>query len=228
MIRCCCSGKAFDSGYISLIRPKAPPRKRALGYVPFAKQSKSRAILKGTSFADLRKKQFSETKWIVENLIAGGLTVLTGGSKIGKSWLALQLAVAVDCGGCFFGKLPVRKSGVIYFALEDTEERIQRRLDKQGLYDFNDAWLETGWGHKTTLLKSVLQEHPEFKVVIIETLQKFAKITDIKDYTETVDSLTSLKKLLTNPALPLSSFTTTARVNKVLKRAIGLKAVSAV
>jgi hypothetical protein len=32
----CCFGKVFDSGYIPLIRPKAPLRKQVLGYVPFA------------------------------------------------------------------------------------------------------------------------------------------------------------------------------------------------
>jgi hypothetical protein len=55
--------------------------------------------------------------------------------------------------------------------------------------------VESEWGLSPILLKAVLEDHPEFKVVIIDTLQKFARITDIKDYTETVTTLSVLKKI---------------------------------
>jgi replicative DNA helicase len=152
-------------------------------------------VKRGISFNDLIKKQFPLAIWIVENLITAGLTVLTGGSKIGKSWLALQLAIAIDRGDYFLGDLPTKKLGIVYFALEDTEERIKRRLTKYGIEEFNDAWLETTWKHGLTSLKTFLQENPQFKVVIIDTLQKFARITDIKDYTETVTALSTLKQI---------------------------------
>jgi hypothetical protein len=140
------------------------------------------------------QKQFPLALWIVESLITLGLTILTGGSKIGKSWLALQLAIAVDQGGPFLGSLAARKHGIIYFALEDTEQRIQRRLAQYGVHMFNDAWLETTWEHRPASLKPFLQENPRYKVVIIDTLQQFARITDIKDYTETVNALSTLKR----------------------------------
>jgi len=128
-------------------------------------------------------------------LITIGLTLLIGGSKIGKSWLALQLIIAIDKGSCFLGNLLTKKLGVVYFALEDTEERIKRRLDKYGVVNFNEAWLETTWKKSLTSLKNYLLENPQFKVVIIDTLQKFARITDIKDYTETVNALSTLKQI---------------------------------
>lgn len=55
----------------------------------------------GISFNDLVRKQFPQAVWIVKSLITVGLTLLIGGSKIGKSWLALQLAIAIDKGGYF-------------------------------------------------------------------------------------------------------------------------------
>jgi hypothetical protein len=118
-----------------------------------------------------------------------------GGSKIGKSWLALQLVIAIDRGACFLGNIPTQKLGVVYFALEDTEERIKRRLTKYGVDEFSDAWLETTWKHSPSSLKHFLHENPRFKVVIIDTLQKFARINDIKDYTETVNVLSTLKQI---------------------------------
>jgi replicative DNA helicase len=152
-------------------------------------------IKRGISFNDLVKKQFPLALWIVENLITKGLTLLIGGSKIGKSWLALQLAIAIDKGGCFLGSLPTQKLGIVYFALEDTEERIKGRLTKYGLDVFNDAWLETTWEHSAASLKPFLQGNPQYRVVIIDTLQQFARITDIKDYTETVNALGTLKRI---------------------------------
>jgi len=67
-------------------------------------------------------------------------------------------------------------------------------LNKFRVEAFNDAWLETTWDHNPAFLKSFLRENPQYKVVIIDTLQQFARISDIKDYTETVNALGILKR----------------------------------
>ena len=87
---------------------------------------------RGILFSDLLQTQFPPDAWYVENLIGQGLTVLTGASKIGKSWTALQLVTALDQGGYFMGKLKASKCDVLYLALEDIPRRIQKRLLKQG------------------------------------------------------------------------------------------------
>lgn len=161
-----------------------------------SKRDRKKAELKnGISFNNLVKKQFPLAAWVVENLITNGLTLLTGGSKIGKSWLALQLVIAIDRGGYFLGNLSTQMAGVVYFALEDTEERIKRRLSKLGIDVFNYAWLETSWNYSPASLKPFLLENPLYKVVIIDTLQQFVRISDIKDYTETVNILSVLKRI---------------------------------
>jgi RecA-family ATPase len=66
----------------------------------------------------------------VEGLITTGLSVLTGASKIGKSWAALQLVTALDQGGFFLGTLKARRADVLYCALEDTPKRMQKRVRK--------------------------------------------------------------------------------------------------
>lgn len=149
----------------------------------------------GILFSDLLKKQFPPDSWYVENLIGSGLTVLTGASKIGKSWTAIQLVTALDQGGYFMGMLKANQHDVLYLALEDTPKRIQKRLLKQGVSTaFNGSLLETT-RCTVSALRSFLKSNPQFRVVIIDTLQKMLGMSDLNDYAQTVDGLSALKAI---------------------------------
>jgi hypothetical protein len=65
---------------------------------------------------------------------------------------------------------------------------------KQGLTVFNGSRLETK-RRTSTGLKAFLQKQSNFRVVIIDTLQKMIGIHDLNDYAQTVDGLTSLKDI---------------------------------
>ncbi len=80
--------------------------------------------------AELLAATFPPPRWAVPGLIAEGLTLLVGAPKVGKSWAAWDLAVAVASGGIAFGKVPVEAGDVLYLALEDTPRRLQSRLCK--------------------------------------------------------------------------------------------------
>jgi hypothetical protein len=71
---------------------------------------------------------FPEPRFAVPGLVAEGLNLFAGGPKIGKSWLALGLGVAVASGGRALGSIPVDRGDVLYLALEDTPRRLQSRL----------------------------------------------------------------------------------------------------
>ncbi len=80
------------------------------------------------SAAELQKMTLPEPRWVVPGLIPDGVTLLAGKPKVGKSWLALDLAIAVAIGGEVLGiKCP--QAPVIYAALEDNPERLQGRMD---------------------------------------------------------------------------------------------------
>jgi hypothetical protein len=73
---------------------------------------------------------FSEQRWVVEGLApAGGLTLLGGKKKLGKSWLCLQAALAVATGQAVLGK-GTYSGRVAYLCLEDGARRLQDRLRK--------------------------------------------------------------------------------------------------
>jgi replicative DNA helicase len=148
----------------------------------------------GILFSDLLKKQFPPEDWLVEGLITTGLSVLTGASKIGKSWAALQLVTALDQGGYFLGTLKARRADTLYCALEDVPKRIQRRVQKQGIETFNGSRLETR--RRTPAdLRAFLKANPQFRVVIIDTIQKMMGINDLNDYSQTVNGMSALKDI---------------------------------
>ena len=147
----------------------------------------------GILFKDLMTKQFPDDDFLIEGLLSPGLTVVTGASKIGKSWLALQLVTALDQGGSFLGQLKARKCNVLYLALEDTPKRVQRRLKKQDCIEFNNSRLETK--RMTDLELRCLLKDRQYGAVIIDTLQKYKGISDLNDYSQTVNGLSTLKDI---------------------------------
>ncbi|MGO9684293.1 MAG: AAA family ATPase [Beijerinckiaceae bacterium] len=72
---------------------------------------------------------FPETSFIVPRYVAQGLTILAGRPKAGKSYLALNIAVAIATGGSVLNE-KVEHGDVLYLALEDNKRRLQGRLDQ--------------------------------------------------------------------------------------------------
>ena len=80
--------------------------------------------------AELADMIFPPVCYVVDGYIAEGLTILAGKAKIGKSWLALNFAIAVAAGGIAFGSIPVEAGDVLYLALEDNRRRLKQRIEQ--------------------------------------------------------------------------------------------------
>lgn len=94
--------------------------------------------------AELYRTEFPDPKWIVPGIIPAGLSFLAGRPKVGKSWLALQLAHGVATGGKVFDE-DIEPGKVLYLALEDNARRLKDRSTKQGVpaharIDFVTEW----------------------------------------------------------------------------------------
>ena len=117
----------------------------------------------------------SKTLFVVNGLVSQGVNVISGASKIGKSWLMLWLALMVAQGLPVWG-LPTLHCGVLYLSLEDTQRRIKDRLyiltdnAPDNLYFAVTAGLIGGGLEEQ--VTDFLTEHPDTKLVIIDTLQK--------------------------------------------------------
>lgn len=129
----------------------------------------------------LARKEFPVVKWAVPNLLPEGYGVLGGRPKIGKSWLALDLALAVALGGYAIGSqdYPATAGTVLYLALEDTERRLQERqrllvpYQQEGLkriiYAITWPRLHNGG---LEALTQFLDVFTDCRLVIIDTLAK--------------------------------------------------------
>src|SRR5215470_11707117 len=77
------------------------------------------ATFKLITAADLVAREFKEPKWAVPQIVAEGLTILAGKPKTGKSWLALDFAVAMAGGYDALGNIRCPQGDVLLLALED-------------------------------------------------------------------------------------------------------------
>ena len=129
---------------------------------------------------ELEALDFPEPVWIIPNILGEGYILLAGRPKLGKSWLALCLAVAVSTGGCALGKGELRavQGEVLYLALEDRLRRIKRRLTQvlcgspfpENLL-IAEAWQRLDKGGLEAL-QEFLKEHSDCRLVVIDTLAK--------------------------------------------------------
>jgi hypothetical protein len=91
--------------------------------------------------SELRRKTFQPVKYVVPDLLPEGASLLVSRPKLGKSWLLLELCIASAAGLLALGDLKPLHGDVLYLALEDSERRLQRRVDKI-LSPFRGEWPE--------------------------------------------------------------------------------------
>jgi hypothetical protein len=141
-------------------------------------ESKQPRLETYTTF-ELRSMELPPVVWFVDDVITHGLWILAGPPKVGKSYLVLDLLLALATGGLAFGSIPVDATTVLYLALEDNARRIRSRLSHLRLDD-------TGWpsnfhltNHSPKLdtgllpaLEAWLDQHPDCRVVVIDTLAR--------------------------------------------------------
>jgi hypothetical protein len=82
------------------------------------------------SAASLREKKFDPISYVVPMLIPEGVTILAGRPKVGKSWAALDIALALAGGGYVLGEIRLEEGDVLYAALEDNDRRLRARIER--------------------------------------------------------------------------------------------------
>jgi DNA-binding transcriptional ArsR family regulator len=126
---------------------------------------------------DLLSMKLEDPAFIVPGIIPEGLTLLAGKPKVGKSWLALGIALAVATGGNALGSVPVERRSVLYLALEDSPRRLQGRL--RCLLNGQDApsslRISTQWPMRdegVKLLEGFIKSDPSIQLIVIDTLAR--------------------------------------------------------
>lgn len=143
----------------------------------YRKTIKEVSTIKSITAKELSLKKLPELYVVVKELLGQGLSVLAGQRKLGKSWMILYLCYCVCTGQPFLGFETI-KSACWYLALEDSDRRLQERMEKlfgdkdvpENLhYSFYCESIDKGLIEQ---LEKKLLEYPDIKLIVIDTLQK--------------------------------------------------------
>lgn len=94
-----------------------------------AKTGKPRPKLIRTNTNAIMAMAFDPIRWIVPDYVSEGFSVLAGRQKLGKTWMVIDWALAVACGGAAMGSISCVQGDVLYIDMENGPRRIQRRIN---------------------------------------------------------------------------------------------------
>ena len=166
--------------------------------IPFTEEkNKSSGGMTVIPMPKLMEIRFPVKPAVIEGLLPVGTYLLAGAPKVGKSFFVLQMAYRVSTGGTFLD-CPVHPGTVLYLALEDTLDRLQKRLVQMTEQDSPDLILsvlaDTLDENLLAQLEGFLMDYPDTVLVIIDTLQRVrGRTPDSCSYAADYDTLAKLK-----------------------------------
>ena len=158
------------------------------------------AYLPTVTMTELYDTVYESKPPVIDGLFQNGTYIFAGAPKVGKSFLMAQLAYHVATGKSLWG-YEVHQGTVLYLALEDGHERLQKRMYRMfGVEDVSKLHFainakQLGNGLDAQLEKFV-REHPDTRLIIIDTLQKVRELSgDAYSYRDDYQIIGQLKQL---------------------------------
>lgn len=115
-------------------------------------------------------------QWVIPEVLPVGITLLTGRTGVGKSWLAFKLALAIANNTPVLGQLPVSQGRVLYLGLEEnlhhTFDRATKLLQGQPAphtLEWADSWHPLCAGGLADI-EDWLDTHETAHLVVIDPL----------------------------------------------------------
>jgi len=157
------------------------------------------AYLPTVTMTELYDTVYESRPPVIDGLFQNGTYIFAGAPKVGKSFLMAQLAYHVATGKPLWG-YEVHQGTVLYLALEDDHERLQKRMYRMfGVEDVGNLHFainakQLGNGLDAQLEKFV-REHPDTRLIIIDTLQKVRELSgDAYSYRDDYQIIGQLKQ----------------------------------
>lgn len=161
----------------------------------------------------LLQEAFPPLRYFVDEVLTEGLTILGGKPKKGKSYLSLDMSLAIAVGRQAFQKFDTEKARVLYVSLEDGPRRLQTRLWKiqpnlatpDGL-DFLYEFPRLGDG----ALEAIQHYAKTYQVIVLDVLGR------ILPQMQTVRKTMSEYQEFTEYLGPIQKFATAAHIALLL------------
>lgn len=150
-------------------------------------------------FKDIKQlfEEKPKIEWFVERMLSeGGMSIIAGPPKSGKSTLSRQLAVATAQGGEFLGR-KLKQGQAVYLALEEQVELIYSQFKALGTKEDDPIVFHAGPPFKN-------DPYPDFedfihrngpRLAVIDTLVMFANIEDQNNYREVYQAISKYRTL---------------------------------
>ncbi len=165
-----------DPNALLMKSPKALADNVAFAIETASKRLNRIGYKKSVNMQDVMNMSLPEVDWLVEDMFPVGLMLLAAPSKIGKSWLMLQLCNSLSQGATFLGK-KTNKCEVLYLALEDNLNRLKFRMKKL----LGGKEISKGFNVRLTIptikaglfdeLEKELAKNNKIRLIVIDTLQ---------------------------------------------------------
>ncbi|MFI3238942.1 MAG: AAA family ATPase [Lachnospiraceae bacterium] len=125
----------------------------------------------------LLSTDYPPLQFAIDKLLPQGIFILAGSGKIGKSWLSLDMCVAVANGGKLWD-FNATMGQCLYMALEDTHPRLKERLERIQDENIDLERLNltvTSLGITDGLveqIKAFISANPTTRLIVIDTLER--------------------------------------------------------
>ncbi|WP_293974992.1 helicase RepA family protein [uncultured Ruminococcus sp.] len=154
------------------------------------------------SMTELYDTVYENRPPIIDGLLYSGLYLFVGSPKIGKSFLMAQLAYHISIGMPIWN-YKVSKGTVLYLALEDDYNRLQKRLYQMfGTDSADNLYLSVSASQLNDgldkQLESFITKHTDTKLIIIDTLQKVREVSSDYSYSNDYEIISRLKRFADN------------------------------
>ena len=138
-----------------------------------------------------------QRRWILEDSISySSTTLLAAAPRVGKSTFAFNLSLAVARGLPFLGRATTAVP-VFYLSMDNSADDMDELAKSLGLSENDQLMLHTGAIPTDSIgwLRDIITRF-NYKLVIIDTLQRFYQLDDANDYAEATRRMTPVDNLV--------------------------------
>lgn len=192
--------KSSEQSIAEEIFENNPPEKNYEEMLRMMQRMNDPAYLHTVSMNELYENIYQSRPPIIGGLLYSGAYILAGAPKVGKSFLVAQLAYHVSTGQALWN-YEVHAGTVLYLALEDDYQRLQERMFRMFGVERTDnlhfavyaKQIRNGLDEQ---FEKFMREHPDTKLIIIDTLQKIREIGgESYSYANDYEIVGQMKKL---------------------------------
>ncbi|OGU41151.1 MAG: hypothetical protein A2455_12645 [Ignavibacteria bacterium RIFOXYC2_FULL_35_16] len=192
---------------------------------------------------ELQTMELKPINWVIKDLLPEGLLILAGRPKIGKSFLALNMSLAIANGGHALGYFRANKNSVLYIPYEDNYRRLQDRINRMlaeehykeapsNLFIPKDCDFPKMTIEGIDSLGKILDDNNDIKLVVLDTLGRSivrSNKRNANQFQDEYDFLSVIQKiaLQRHISILLVHHTTKMRYEDVFDQVLGTTGLTA-